>query len=70
MTRPTNPNGRSRNIDINLNQVDLSTSNNKPTSPSKNKTNSPTIRNIAENNETVKLNLIILNSIVWNTRLP
>ncbi len=53
MTRPTNPNGRSRNIDKNLSTVDLSTSNNKPTSPSKNKTTPPTLRNIPENNEKI-----------------
>ncbi len=50
MTRPTNPNGRSRNVDENLNKSDLSTSNNKTTSTSKNQTAPPTLRSIAENN--------------------
>jgi hypothetical protein len=50
MTRPTNPNGRSRNVDENLNTSDLNASNNHLTSTSKEKKQLPIVRNTKENN--------------------
>ena len=50
MTRPTNPNGRSRNVDENLNKPILSGHDDEPTSTTQNPAAKPTLRNIEEKN--------------------
>jgi hypothetical protein len=50
MTRPTNPNGRSRNVDENLNKPILSGHDDEPTSTTQNQTAKPKLRNIEEKN--------------------
>jgi hypothetical protein len=52
MDRSTHSTARPKHLEQNQNRLDEDRSNNKPTSTSKNKTTTPTLRNIAENNRT------------------
>ena len=52
MDRLTHSTERPKHLEQNQNRLDEDRSNNKPTSTSKNKTTTPTLRNIAENNRT------------------